>query len=61
MLAADQEGHTGRQHLGWEVWRPTLVAAILSAGAVILLIVAFESVSAFERPVALASLSSSSL
>ncbi len=37
------------------------MAAVLSAGAVVLLIVAFESVSAYERPVALASLSGSVL
>jgi hypothetical protein len=45
----------------WEAWRPTLFAALLSAGAVALLIVAFESVSAYERPVVTASLSESVL
>jgi len=45
----------------WDEWRPTIAAALLSAGAVVILIVAFESVSAFERPVALASLSGSVL
>jgi hypothetical protein len=54
-----EAAQTRPQHLSWEDWRPTFVAAILSAGAVILLIVAFESVSAFERPVALANLTSS--
>jgi MFS family permease len=48
-------------HLTWDDWRPTLVAAGLSAAAVAILIVAFDSVSAFERPVALASLASSIL
>src|SRR5215218_1854107 len=47
--------------LTWRDWRPTLVAAGLSAGAVAILIVAFDSVSAFERPVALASLTTSIL
>jgi hypothetical protein len=47
------------ERLGWGDWRPTLVAAVLSAGAVVILLVAFESVSAFERPVALANLTSS--
>jgi hypothetical protein len=45
----------------WEAWRPTLAAAVLSTGAVALLIVAFESVSAYERPVVTASLSESVL
>jgi hypothetical protein len=49
------------EQLTWRDWRPTLVAAVLSAGAVVILLVAFESVSAFERPVALASLSGSVL
>jgi hypothetical protein len=48
-------------HLSWRDWRPTLFAAALAAGAVAILIVAFESVSAFERPVALASLTGSVL
>ena len=47
--------------LTWRDWRPTLVAAGLTAGAVAILIVAFDSVSAFERPVALASLTTSIL
>src|SRR5215212_11679696 len=42
-------------------WLPTLVAAGLSAGAVAILIVAFDSVSAYERPVVLASLTTSIL
>jgi MFS family permease len=50
-----------RDSLTWRDRRPTLVAAVLSAGAVALLIVAFDSVSAFERPIALASLTSSVL
>ena len=47
--------------LTWRDWRPTLVAAGLTAGAVAILLVAFDSVSAFERPVALASLTTSIL
>jgi MFS family permease len=50
-----------RDQLTWRDRRPTLIAAVLSTGVVALLIVAFESVSPFERPVALASLSSSVL
>jgi MFS family permease len=50
-----------RDRLTRSDWRPTLVAAVLSAAAVAVLIVAFENVSAFERPVALASLTSSVL
>jgi hypothetical protein len=38
-----------------------MVAAVLSGGAVALLLIAFESVSPFERPVALASLTTSVL
>jgi hypothetical protein len=49
------------QWVRWADWRPTIAAAVLSAGAVAILIVAFESVSTFERPVALESLSSSVL
>ena len=45
--------------LGWRDWRPTFFAAVLAAGAVVILIVAFDSVSAFERAVALQSLTSS--
>jgi hypothetical protein len=55
---ADEALHA---HLSWRDWRPTLFAAALAAGAVAILIVAFESVSAFERPVALASLTGSVL
>ena len=47
--------------LTWRDWRPTLVAAGLSATAVAILIVAFDSVSAYERPVVLASLTTSIL
>ena len=47
--------------LTWRDWRPTLVAAGLSAAAVAIFLVAFESVSAFERPVVLASLTTSIL
>ena len=47
--------------LTWRDWRPTLVAAGLSAAAVAILLVAFDSVSAFERPVVLASLTTSIL
>jgi MFS family permease len=50
-----------RDRLTWHDRRPTFVAAGLSAAAVTLLIVAFDSVSAFERPIALASLTSSVL
>jgi hypothetical protein len=53
--------HALLQRLTWRDWRPTLVAAILSAGAVAILIIAFDSVSAGERPVALASLTTSVL
>jgi hypothetical protein len=56
-----QRESSGGEGLHWRDWRPTLAAAVLSAGAVTLLIVAFESVSAYERPVALASLSGSVL
>jgi hypothetical protein len=44
------------QGLTWHDWRPTLVAAVVSAGAVALLILAFDSVSPFERPAVLESL-----
>jgi hypothetical protein len=47
--------------LTWRDWRPTLVAAGLTAGVVAILIIAFDSVSAYERPVALASLTTSIL
>jgi hypothetical protein len=47
--------------LRWRDWRPTLVAALLSVLAVAILIVALGSVSTFERPVALASLTTSVL
>jgi hypothetical protein len=50
-----------KEGLGWNAWRPTVAAAILSAGAVAILIVAFESVSPYERPVAVSSLSGSVL
>jgi MFS family permease len=50
-----------RDRLTWSDRRPTLVAAILSAAAVAILLVAFESVSAFERPIALANLTNSVL
>lgn len=42
--------------LSWRDRGPTLVAALLSSGAVALLIFAFDSVSVFERPAALESL-----
>jgi hypothetical protein len=45
-----------RRSLDWIDWRPTLVAAGLVVVAVALLIVAFESVSSFERPQVLASM-----
>ena len=45
----------------WQDWRLTFAAAGLSAGAVALLIVAFARVSAYERPVVVASLSDSVL
>jgi hypothetical protein len=63
--SGDPESRRERQErppeFRWEDWRPTIAAALLSAGAVAILIIAFESVSAFERPVALASLSGSVL
>ncbi len=43
----------------WADWRPTIAAALLSTGAVAFLITAFESVSPFERPIVLESLSGS--
>ena len=48
-----------RAHLHWRDWSPTVVAAMLAAGAVAVLIAGFASVSPFERPVALASLTDS--
>ena len=48
-----------RQRLTWRDWQPTFAAAILSATAVGILIIAFDSVSAFERPAALESLTGS--
>src|SRR5215213_6086887 len=60
-IGQPEADRTLREHLTWRDWRPTLVAAVLSAGVVVILLVAFESVSAFERPVALASLSNSVL
>src|SRR5215211_4852534 len=60
-IGQPEADRTLREHLTWRDWRPTLVAAVLSAGAVVILLVAFESVSAYERPVALASLSGSVL
>src|SRR4051812_28787746 len=52
---------TLRERLTWRDWRPTLVAAVLSVGAVVILIAGFQGVSPFERPVALASLTASVL
>lgn len=43
----------------WRDYLPTCVAAFLAAGAVALLILAFDSVSVFERPVAIESLAGS--
>jgi MFS family permease len=60
-IGPPQAKRTASTHLTWDDRRPTLVAAGLSAAAVAILIVAFDSVSAFERPVALASLASSIL
>lgn len=45
-----------KQGLTWQDRRPTLVAAVLSAGTVALLILAFDSVSPLERPAVLESL-----
>jgi hypothetical protein len=45
--------------LRWDAWRPTLVAAILATAAVAILIAAVDRVSAYERPVVVASLSGS--
>jgi hypothetical protein len=47
------------ERLRWDAWRPTLVAAILATAAVAILIAAVDSVSAYERPVVVASLSGS--
>lgn len=47
------------ESLTWRDWRPTLVAALLAAGAVVILLLGMASVSPYERPVALASLTSS--
>jgi hypothetical protein len=60
-IGPPEADRTLRARLTWRDWRPTLVAAGLSAGAVAILIVAFDSVSAFERPVALANLTTSVL
>jgi hypothetical protein len=60
-VGSPEADRTLRARLTWRDWRPTLVAAGLSAGAVAILIVAFDSVSAFERPVALANLTTSVL
>jgi hypothetical protein len=48
-----------RERLTWRDWRPTLIASGLTAGAVALLLIAMAGVSPYERPVALASLTSS--
>lgn len=45
-----------RRRLSWQDWRPTFSAAVLAAGAVVVLILAFASVSPFERSVVLQSL-----
>jgi len=60
-IGQPEADRTLHEHLTWRDWRPTLVAAVLSAGAVAILIAGFDSVSAFERPVTLASLSNSVL
>jgi hypothetical protein len=60
-VGSPEADRTLRTRLTWRDWRPTFVAAGLSAGAVAILIVAFDSVSAFERPVALANLTTSVL
>ena len=51
--------HGRAEHLRWEVWRPTAAAAVLATGAVAVLIAAADGVSAYERPVVVASLSGS--
>lgn len=58
MLPISQPASNERinQALAWRDWLPTIVAAVLAAGAVVLLLLAFESVSAFERPAAVESL-----
>jgi MFS family permease len=48
-----------RERISWQDRRPTVVAAVLAAGAVAILIAAFGSVSPFERPVVLESLTDS--
>ena len=55
-ISGPEAGEPIRERLTWSDWRPTQVAALLSAAAVAILIIAFDSVSAFERPAALESL-----
>lgn len=48
-----------RELTSWRDWKPTLVAAGLTVGAVTILVTAFDSVSPYERGMALESLTSS--
>jgi MFS family permease len=48
-----------RDQVSWRDWRPTFVAGGLVVGAVAVLVAAFESVSTFERPIVLESLTGS--
>ena len=54
-----QTEHQVRARRTWRDWRPTVAAAVVAAGVVVLLLAAFGSVSPYERPVVLASLSGS--
>jgi hypothetical protein len=60
-IGGPEEDRALRDRLTWHDRRPTLAAAVLSAAAVAILLFAFESVSPFERPIALASLTNSVL
>lgn len=59
MRPTDDHRRSQQVRMSWGDWRPTFVAAGLTAAAVAILIAGFDSVSAFERPVALASLANS--
>jgi MFS family permease len=45
-----------RDQVAWRDWHPTIVAGVMAVGAVAVLIAAFVSVSTFERPIVLESL-----
>lgn len=61
MLPVGRQPQSPPVRMSWGDWRPTFVAAGLTAAAVAILLVGFDSVSAFERPVVLASLADSVL